>query len=263
METFQIKPPLFRIFIKFGVLIIQFFVEDIHFLLVYCFELIILVPYNAHVFIMRTILVTEFLTKVLGIVYVFFARIRNNVIGLFCDSSDSISHKLICLPDILIFFLVGPFLQFIDMFEFDVVFDDGLVVRILFMNLFLGHLVLIHESIVFCSFLLFKNGLFILHFLHYILVVNTLLINFCSHSIDLLSCRVNFVIGHVNGSQHIGLLWLPECQSRLNFLDSWLAQWCHCLLSTSNGLTFGAKVVLLNFFWALSLLIVNVLFDRV
>jgi len=172
---------------------------------------------------MWTILVTEFLAKVLGIVYVFFARIRDDVIGLLCDSSDSISHELICLPDVLVFFLVGPFLQFINMFELDVVFDNSLVILILLMNLFLEHLVLIHESIIFCSLLLFKNGLLILHFLHYVLVVDTLLINFCSHSIDLLSCRVNFVIGHVNGPEHIGLLWLPECQSGLNFLDSWLA----------------------------------------
>lgn len=223
METFQIKPPLFRELVKFGVLFILLFGENVHFLLVYCLELIILVPYNAHVFIMWTILVAEFLTKVFGIVNVFFARIWDDVIGLICDSSDSISHELIVLSDILIFFLVGPFLKFIDMFELDVVFNDSLIVLILFMNLFLEHLVLIHESIVFRSLLLFKNSLFILHFLHDILVVKSLLINFCSHGIDLLSCRVNFVIGHVNGSQHVGLLWLPECQSWLNLLDSRLA----------------------------------------
>ena len=138
------------------------------------------------------------------------------------------------MPEILVFFLVGSLLQLVDVLELYVVFDDGLVILILLMDLFLERLVLIHESVVLCSFLLFKYGLFVLHFLHDIFIVEPFFLDFCSHDINLLSCRINFIIRHVDGSKDIGLLGLPECQSRLDLLDSGLAEWCLSIGTSGN-----------------------------
>jgi len=139
--------------------------------------------------------------------------------------------------------------------------DNFLVVAFFLMQLILSFLILMIQHHVWISLFFFKTCLFILQFFHYVLIKFTFVVDFLAQNINFFLCTINLIIWHINSSENIWLLWCLKWKSWLYRFFIWLSYWCQSMLtSIDTSLSFGSKIILLNFLWRLIFLIINMLF---
>jgi hypothetical protein len=168
--------------------------------------------------------------------------------------------QLVFLVDLLVFFTLCSFFQLEDMFEFNVVFYNLLIVLLFWVK---GRkyvsISVLKEHV--CSPLIFFKACFIiLKFLHNVIIILPFLLNVWSHNFYFLFRSINFIIGHIYCSKNIWFSWSFYLISWSHFINFWYNCCRFCSFSSCNAFAFDPKIILLNLFRVFSFLIVNMLF---
>ena len=149
MKPFELKLSLARDRAKLVFILVELFGESFHFPFVNCRQLVVLVSDDAHVFVVGSVLVREFLGEFFGVSYVVLLRFRDSLIGVFANGSDGVTHHEVLLANGFVFFIVSPLLKLEDMLQFDMVLNHLLVVLLFLMELLLNLFISAHQHLIF------------------------------------------------------------------------------------------------------------------
>ena len=133
MVPFQLQLPFYRRTLQPLLIFLELFIHSLHLTLVNNLKLVILVPDDAHVLVIRPVLIPKLRGELLRIDLIIIFSLLDSRLHLPSDLSYHVSQRQVVLPQRLNLLILRPLLKLKNMLQLNMVLDDRKVVLFLLM----------------------------------------------------------------------------------------------------------------------------------